>query len=107
MKYKNKLTVIGQAWVSELLAEEKVTRPENPFIYVDDTMYMKYDGIRIKNLSRMDGKGVEVGYYYNGQKVCVFPVSGISLDVDPELLADVLNLDGMTGSMKMVLVDNQ
>jgi hypothetical protein len=67
---------------------------------------MRYDGIRIKNLSRVDGKGVETGYYWKGQKVCVFPVMGISIVPDPDKLADVLSLDGMAGTMKMVLVDN-
>jgi hypothetical protein len=75
---------------------------DNPFYSDGEDLYLKYDCIKIKNLSKVDGVGVEVGYYWKRIKVAIFPVMNISLDMAPALLS--LDLDGINGSMKMVLL---
>lgn len=77
------------------------TGPDNPFYAKDEGLYLKYDSIRIRNLSKVDGVGLEVGYYWKGVKMAIFPVMNISLDMAPALLS--LDLNGIGGSMRMVL----
>lgn len=76
--------------------------PDDPFYTDDKDLYLKYDCIKIRNLSKVDGVGLEVGYYWKGVKMAIFPVMNISLDMAPALLS--LDLNGINGSMKMVLL---
>lgn len=101
----NQLTDKAQEWCRCHVFNEGFTDKNNPF-YNDSAeglLHLKYDEIRISNFSKVDGVGVWVNYYWKGWKVCKFPVNNISLDMAPAV--NSLNLNGIAGSMKIVIVD--
>ena len=107
----NKITAPAQIWIDKLFSREfqdmeaKEVPNECPFFFHDDNMFLRYDSIRVENLSKMDGFGLQVGYYWLGVKMCVFPVQDIKLTPAPHALnGGNLCLEGITGSMKMVLM---
>ncbi len=96
------ITIIAQKWLNEILTSGKFSG-ENPFHYESKQLRLKFDSIRISNLSKMDGKGVQVGYYWKGHKMCIFTVMDVTLDTTvPDRSID---LTGVSGSMKMVVTD--
>ena len=72
------ITISAQAWLIESLGPQKL-RPGNPFYYEDDKLRIKYDSIRIKNLSQYDGRGVQVGYCYQGVKMVIFNIMDVGI----------------------------
>ncbi len=100
---ENKITNTAQHWLNEFF-NSQVEDPKNPFCYKNNLeLHLKYDSIRIKNSSAVDSHGAEVGYYWNGIKVCIFPVHGVTLNI--EGLKHSLDLNGIDGSIKMVIID--
>jgi hypothetical protein len=105
VKTGNRLTNKAQEWCRDHLFNEGFTDKNNPFYNAKDgDLYLQYDEIRISNFAKIDGVGVNVNYYWKGWKVCLFPVNNISLDMSPAI--NSLNLNGIAGSMKMVIVDD-
>ncbi len=103
---KNKITVPADHWLQEacsIEANSKAKDQKNPFFFDSEGLYLRYNSIRIKNLSKVDGDGAEVGYYWNGIKVCVFPVAGVALDFKG--LDHSLDLNGIEGFIKMVVIN--
>ena len=80
------------------------TDPDNPFYNEDEELYIRYDSIQIRNFNKVNGVGVEVGYYWKGVKMVVFPVGNIAINfyTGPNASKHI-GLDGINGSMKMVL----
>jgi hypothetical protein len=98
----NRLTERAQEWVRDHLFNEGFTDKDNPFYKTSKgDLYLRYDEIRIVNFAKIDGVGVNVNYYWKGWKVSIFPVNNVSLDTAPAI--NSLNLNGIAGSMPMVL----
>ena len=105
VKTGNRLTAKAQEWVRDHLFNEGFAAMDNPFYNVPEgALHLQYDEIRIVNFSKVDGVGVFVHYYWKGWKVCTFPVNNISLDMAPSI--NSLNLNGIAGSMKIVIRDD-
>jgi hypothetical protein len=101
----NRLTEKAQDWVRDYLFNKGFTDKNNPFYNViNGDLHLQYDEIRISNFAKIDGVGVNVNYYWKGWKCCIFPVNNISLDTAPAI--NSLNLNGIAGSMKMVIIDD-
>lgn len=101
VKPENKITLTANVFLQEHF--EDPDKPKNPFFNYDGELYLKFDGIKIKNASAMDGSGVEVGYYWKGVKMCTFPVKKMALDIQG--LQNSLDLTGIKGAMRMVIID--
>lgn len=101
----NRLTGQAQYWVKDFLFNEGFTDKNNPFFNVPEgALHLRYDEIRISNFAKIDGVGVNVNYYWKGWKVGIFPVNNVSLDTAPAI--NSLNLNGIEGSMKIVIRDD-
>jgi len=102
----NQLTEKAQEWCRDHISKDGFTDKDNPFYNdrSDGLLRLSYDEIRITNFSKVDGVGVWVNYYWGRWKVCMFPVNNISLDMAPTL--SYLNLNGINGSMKIVIIDD-
>jgi hypothetical protein len=110
---KNQLTVAANKWIISALFDgnkkkdvssiAKKLPDKCPFFASDGKIYLKYDSIRIENMSKIDGKGLNVNYYWLGVKMAIFPVADITLEMAPGLLADTLNLEGIIGNMEICI----
>jgi hypothetical protein len=106
----NQLTDMTSGWLKEHFDRRGKTGPHNPFFNMDDKLYMQYDSIRLKNKPmtpkdiEANGKGLEVGYYFRGLKVAIFPVYGTSIDFHSNSGTSAsLTLNGLKGAMEIVM----
>ncbi len=97
------ITAKANKWVNELLDTGQPSI-ENPFFINNNEMYMKFDSINVFNSSKHDGQGLDVCYYWRGDRVCKFVVKEISLQMAGDVSTNHLTLDGISGCMKMVLI---
>ena len=75
--------------------------PDSPFYNDGDELYLKFDSIKIRNAGTIN---VEVGYYWRGVKMCIFPVPNVQIDyLTLPSAAKHIGLKGIAGAMKMVL----
>ncbi len=97
--------------LKHLESGSSIVDDNNPF-YNSDTdgeLYLKYDSIRIKNITiihdsmKPNTHNIEIGYYWQDIKVCVFIVDNVSLN-NTNGSAACLDLNGIGGSIKMVLL---
>jgi hypothetical protein len=101
---KRQISDYAQGWVQEMTEGVAQESTENPLFYKDKELYLKFDSIRLGNSEC--GTGLVVRYRYRGYVVCIFPVEKTTLHYDPDSRypsGKHLDLDGITGSMKMVL----
>ncbi len=102
VKPENKITVTANALLWEFEADNDA--PKNPFFRHEGELYLRFDCIKLTNASLIDGGGVEVGYYWHGIKMCIFPVDRISLEIRG--LQSSLDLTGIKGAMRMVIIND-
>ncbi len=108
MKEKRGLTPTADKWARKLLLLDANATSglkddiSNPFYLVNDELYMRFDLIVLE--PGVEG-GVVVKYCYNGEHICTFPVKDMEMSyVGPGMDKPLLNLEGIKGSMKMVLI---
>jgi hypothetical protein len=75
--------------------------PDGPYYNVDKELYLKYDSIQIGNAGTIS---VEVGYYWKGVKMAIFPVLNVRLDfLTLPSATNHIALNGINGSMRVVM----
>ena len=65
----------------------------NPFYQEDGTLYLRYDGIVIKN---NDEGGVSIGFVWQGETPIFLPLPGVRIEQN-----NVINLQGIEGRQRI------